>query len=160
MASGVIIMPAHSIVPEILAKLEPYLEARDREWELLPLEDKHPTLPNVNGKVNVRAIAIAIGLRQSQEQHFYRHQELADPINVIAKVQGLRGINSRELDDAAERVHAERLNKTERHNTDLSRSLAECVAVRERQRRQIESLQEQLDMLENMGMGIRTKKVE
>jgi hypothetical protein len=148
-----------SVIPEILAALESYLDARDREWELLPLEDKRPTLPNINGRVNVRAITIALGLRQSQEQHFYKHQELADPINVMAKAQGLRGINSRELDDAADRVHAERLNKSERHSTDLSRSLAECAAVRERQRLEIGSLREQLAMLEDMGMGIRTKKV-
>jgi predicted nuclease with TOPRIM domain len=109
--------------------------------------------------VNVRAITKALGLRQSQEQHFFKKRELALAINELAKVQGLRGINSRQLQDVEDRVQTERIHKVVQHNTDLSRSLAEREAVIERQRREIEALRAQLALLEETGMAIRTSKV-
>jgi predicted nuclease with TOPRIM domain len=109
--------------------------------------------------VNVRAITKALGLRQSQEQHFFKKRELALAINELAKVQGLRGINSRQLQDVEDRVQTERIHKVVQHNTNLSRSLAEREAVIERQRREIEALRAQLALLEETGMAIRTSKV-
>jgi hypothetical protein len=152
-------MPARSIIPEILAKLEPYLELLDRQWESQGEGCRTPTLPHDKGQVNVRAITKALGLRQSQEQHFFKKRELALAINELAKVQGLRGINSRQLQDVEDRVHTERIHKVVQHNTDLSRSLAEREAVIERQRREIEALRAQLALLEETGMAIRTSKV-
>jgi hypothetical protein len=152
-------MPTRSIIPEILAKLEPYLELLDRQWESQAEECRTPTLPQDKGQVNVRAITKAVGLRQSQEQHFFKKPELALAINELARIQGLRGINSRELQDAEDRVHASRMQKAVQHNTDLSRSLAEREAVIERQRREIEALRAQLALLEETGMAIRTSGV-
>ena len=152
-------MPARSIIPEILAKLEPYLELLDRQWESQAEGCRTPTLPHDKGHVNVRAITKALGLRQSQEQHFFKKRELALAINELAKVQGLRGINSRELQDAEDRTHAERMHKVVQHNTDLSRALAEREAVIERQRREIEALRAQLALLEETGMAIRTSRI-
>jgi hypothetical protein len=152
-------MPARSIIPRILAKLEPYLELLDRQWESQAEGCRTPTLPHDKGHVNVRAITKALGLRQSQEQHFFKKRELALAINEVAKVQGLRGINSRELQDAEDRTHAERMHKVVQHNTDLSRSLAEREAVIERQRREIEALRAQLALLEETGMAIRTSRI-
>ena len=152
-------MPARSIIPDILAKLEPYLELLDQQWESQAEGCRTPTLPHDKGQVNVRAITKAVGLRQSQEQHFFKKPELALAINELARIQGLRGINSRELQDAWDRVHAARMQKVARHNTDLSRSLAEREAVIERQRREIEALRAQLALLEETGMAIRTSGV-
>ena len=77
-----------NVTPEILAKLEPYLEQLDASWGSQPEGLRQPTLPvTVDGKVNVRGIAKAIGLRLSQEQHFFRKPELAAPINSLAQVQ-------------------------------------------------------------------------
>jgi hypothetical protein len=152
-------MAARSILPEIQAKLEPYLELLDRQWESQAEGSRIPTLPHDKGQVNVRAITKALGLRQSQEQHFFKKRELTLAINELAKVQGLRGINSRELQDAEDRTHAERMHKVVQHNTDLSRALAEREAVIERQRREIEALRAQLALLEETGMAIRTSKV-
>jgi hypothetical protein len=149
-----------SVVPEILAKLEPYLELLDRQWELQPPGYKQPTLPHDKGQVNVRAITKAIGLPPSQAQHFFNKRELALPINVIAKVQGLRGINSRELQDASDRVHAERIYKVSQQNTDLLRCAAEREALIERKNREIAALRAQLAMLQEIGMGIRTSEVK
>jgi hypothetical protein len=153
-------MAARSILPEIQVKLEPYLELLDRQWESQAEGSRTPTLPHDKGQVNVRAITKALGLRQSQEQHFFKKCELALAINELAKVQGLRGINSRQLQNAEDRVHAERMHKVVQHNTDLSRSLGEREAVIERQRREIEALRAQLAMLEDTGMAIRTSKVQ
>jgi hypothetical protein len=152
-------MPARSIIPEILAKLEPYLEVLDQEWESQAEERRTATLPHNKGQVNVRAITKALGLRQSQEQHFFKKPELALAINELARIQGLRGINSRELQDAGDRVQAARVQKVVQHNTDLSRSLAEREAVIERQRREIEALRAQLALLEETGMAIRTSGI-
>ena len=152
-------MPTRSIIPEILAKLEPYLELLDRQWESQAEGCRTPTLPHDKGQVNVRAITMALGLRQSQEQHFFKKPELALAINELAGIQGLRGINSRELQDAGDRVHAARMQKVVRDNTGLSRSLAEREAVIERQRREIEALRAQLALLEGTGMAIRTSGV-
>ncbi len=63
------------------------------------------------------------------------------------------------MQDAGDRVHAARMQKVERHNTDLSRSLAEREAVIERQRREIDALRAQLALLEETGMTIRTSGV-
>jgi hypothetical protein len=153
-------MPARSIIPEILAKLEPYLELLDQQWESQAEGCRSPTLPHDKGQVNVRAITKAIRLRQSQEQHFFKKPELALAINELARIQGLRGINSRELQDAGDRVHTARMQKVARHNTDLSRSLAEREAVIERQRREIDALRAQLALLEETGMAIRTSGVQ
>jgi len=152
-------MAARSILPEIQAKLEPYLELLDRQWESQAEGSRIPTLPHDKRQVNVRAITKALGLRQSQEQHFFKKRELTLAINELAKVQGLRGINSRELQDAEDRTHAERMHKVVQHNTDLSRALAEREALIERQRREIEALRAQLALLEETGMAIRTSKV-
>lgn len=152
-------MPARSIIPEILAKLEPYLELLDQQWESQAEGCRTPTLPHDKGQVNVRAITKAVGLRQSQEQHFFKKPELALAINELARIQGLRGINSRELQDAGDRAHAARMQKIVQYNTDLSRSLAEREAVIERQRREIEALRAQLALLEETGMAIRTSGV-
>ena len=152
-------MPAHSIIPEILAKLDPYLDLMDRQWEAQTEGCRTPTLPHDKGQVNVRAITKALGLRQSQEQHFSKKPELALAINELARIQGLRGINSRELQDAGDRVHAARMQRVVQHNTDLSRSLAEREAVIERQRREIEALRAQLALLEETGMAIRTSGI-
>jgi len=152
-------MPARSILPEIQAKLEPYLELLDRQWDSQAEGCRTPTLPHDKGQVNVRAITKALGLRQSQEQHFFKKRELTLAINELAKVQGLRGINSRELQDAEDRAHAERMHKVVQHNNDLSRALAEREAVIERQRRDIEALRTHLALLEETGMAIRTSRI-
>jgi hypothetical protein len=67
-------MPARSIIPEILAKLEPYLELLDRQWESQAEGCRTPTLPHDKGQVNVRAITKAVGLRQSQELQDWRDE--------------------------------------------------------------------------------------
>lgn len=154
-------MPQQSIVPKILGLLEPFLERLDEEWERQPEQDRCPTLPATDdGKVNVRALTKALGLRQTQEQHFYRHPELASAVNAVAYAQGLKTIGSRVLEDAYDDTVTERLQKVEARSSSLAKILSEREAVIERQRREIESLREQLRMVEDFGMPLRVGEVQ
>ena len=146
-----------SIIPEILAKLEPYLEELDQTWEAQDKTPRQPTLPlTVDGKVNVRGIVKALGLRQTQEQHFFRKPELAAPINALAHVQGVMLIGSRHLNDQADQTVSERLARLGKEKSDLQRALAEKEAENEALRQEVQSLRTQLGLLEESGFTIRT----
>lgn len=108
-------MARPSIIPEILALLEPWLETRMAEFQQHPESRREPTLPSTNdGKINVRELTLALGLKRSQEQHFFDHAELRTPINAAAESQGLSQIGSRaegEADDAAVRNRFARVDE-------------------------------------------------
>lgn len=153
-------MPQRSIVRTILPMLERYLERLDEEWEAQAEGARQPTLPlTVDGKVNVRALTRALGLRESQEQHFYRHKELATAVNAIARVQGVKKIGSRMLDDEEDDLMAERIHRVETRSSDLARELSEREALIERYRQENASLREQLRLLEETGMVLRVGEV-
>jgi len=146
-----------TVVPEILSKLEPYLEEIDKLYEAQPENSRLPTLPyTCDGKVNVRQITLAIGLRQSQEQHFFKKPELASVINAIARIQGLKPIGSRFLDDAADAVVTARLARISSDKNDLARTLAAKEAEIEALRAEVRSLKAKLQFFENTGLVIRT----
>lgn len=154
-------MPRKSIIPEILAVLEPYLERIDAAWEAQAEDRRRPTLPvTPDGKVNVRQLVRDLGLRETQEQHFFKHPELASLVNALALVQGVKPIGSRALEAATDKVVADRLRRVQTQSSDLARILAEKEAVIERQRREILSLREQLRLLEESGMVLRTGGVD
>ena len=109
------------MVPDILVKLELWLDDRLREWEATPGRDRAPTLPMTpDGKVNVRGIVTALGLPIHNEQHFYRHQELRSAVNAAAAAQGLKPVGAR--GSADERAVANRLKQIEQQNSELGRS--------------------------------------
>lgn len=145
-----------SIVPEIMATLEPWLDARMREWDAAPKAGRQPTLPFTDDcKVNVRALTLTLGLRLSQEQHFYRHPELTSIVNAAAEAQGLRPIGSRTQADAEDAVVRKRIARIHADHSDLARTLAEREGVIEAQRREIQSLREQLNLQDETGMTLR-----
>ncbi|AMK11248.1 hypothetical protein [Pseudodesulfovibrio indicus] len=150
-----------SITPEILSKLEPYLEQLDQSWEAQPEGLRQPTLPiTPDGKVNVRGIAKAIGLRQSQEQHFFRKPELASPVNALAQVQGVKSIGSRLLSDQHDKAAVDRLARTATERNDLARALAEKEAEIESLREENTMLLSRLAQIESVGAAIRTESPE
>ncbi len=150
-------MSRPSIVPQIKAQLEVWLEQRMEEWSAKPERRRQPTLPaTAEGKINVRELTLALGLRRSQEQHFFNHAELRTLVNVAAEAQGLAVIGSRiqqDTDDVAVRRRMERINAD---RNDLAGALAEREAVIERQRREINALREQLLLRDDTGMQMRT----
>jgi hypothetical protein len=118
-------MAQPSIVPVILTFLEPYLDEIEAAWQASPAARRAPTLPHLpDGKVNVRQLvrslierdqadSLKVGratlLRESHEQHFFNKRDLAGPVNIVAKVQGLKPIGSRALQDAEDGAVRQRL---------------------------------------------------
>jgi hypothetical protein len=155
-----VIVGRPSIIPELKAKLEAWLDARMAQWEAQAAGHGAPTLPvTEDGKVNVRALTLALGLRISQEQHFYKHLELRNAVNAVAEAQGLKPIGSRAGSEAEDKALTARINRIEEDRNHLARTLAEREALIERQRREIEALREQLGLLEETGMLLRTRDV-
>ena len=90
-----------SVIPSVREKLEAYLDERETAYQSAPEEQREPTLPaTLDGKVNVRGIAQALGLRQTQEKYLFERDELSSLINLVAEGQGLLPIGSRTLDAA------------------------------------------------------------
>jgi len=103
-------MPRPSVIPTVKAALEEYLERMQVAFLAVPEERRTPTLPATpDGKVNVRALAQAINLKQTQEKYLYERQELTSLINLVAEGQGLLPIGSRLLVDASDKVLKDRL---------------------------------------------------
>ena len=149
-------MSGRSVVPTILEALDPYLEKVDREWSLQPEDDRQPTLPvTVDGKVNVRQLVRNLGLSETLEQHFYRKPDLAGPVNALARVQGVKPIGSRALDDAVDAGVSRRMKRQSDEISDLRKMLAEREAMVEAQRAEISSLRSRLGLLEETGMIVR-----
>ena len=106
-------MPRPSVIPTVKATLEDYLECMQAAYLSLPEEKRVPTLPaTTDGKVNVRALAQAIDLKQTQEKYLYERQELTSLINLVAEGQGLAPIGSRLLVDAADKALKDRMART------------------------------------------------
>lgn len=147
---------SRSILPELLQDLEDYLEKQATAWQRQPEGCRMPTLPSTpDGKVNVRAVTLALGRSQSQEQHLFKQAALKSAINAVATEQGLKPIGSQTGADV-EKVVADRLRRTEKRANDVSRLVAEQASVIEKQRRTIEALREQIRIFEETGQVLRT----
>jgi hypothetical protein len=143
-----------SVAPAILAKLEPYLEARATEW--VEGGRFETTLPStVDGKVNVRAIVKALGLPVQQEQHFFKNASIRSTVNAVAEEQGLKPIGYRNEQDDADAVVFARMKQVSKRSSDLGQLVAEQAATIEWQRREIASLREQLRIVEETGQMVR-----
>lgn len=106
-------MPRPSVIPSVKATLEDYLERMQSAYLAQPEDQRAPTLPATpDGKVNVRALAQAIDLKQTQEKYLYERQELTSLINLVAEGQGLAPIGSRLLVDAADKALKDKLVRT------------------------------------------------
>lgn len=146
-----------SILPELLRDLELYLDRQATEWQRQPEHDRVPTLPvNPDGKVNVRAIILALGRAQSQEQHLFNKPELKSAINAVAIEQGMKPIGSQ---GDVEKAIADRMRRTEARSNDLAKMVAEQASVIEKQRRTIDGLREQIRIFEETGQVLRTAPV-
>jgi hypothetical protein len=149
-----------SILPELLEALERYLDARASAWLAQPDGSRSPTLPATpDGKVNVRAITLAIGRPQSQEQHLFRRPELKAAIDAVAIEQGLKPIGARNQPEDIEKAVVARMRRTDMRSNELSKMVAEQASVIERQRRTIDSLREQISLFEETGQVLRIPAV-
>jgi hypothetical protein len=150
-------MARPSIVPEIRAKLEPWLEARMAEWNAMPGDDRQPTLPETpDGKINVRGVTQALGLRRTHEQHFFRHAELRTLLNAAAEAQRLLPIGSREQIASEDEVVRERFARVTSNADKLAKTLAEREATILKLRKENDALRAQLRLRNETGMVLRT----
>ncbi|HTI88648.1 MAG TPA: hypothetical protein VL966_18760 [Alphaproteobacteria bacterium] len=150
---------SQSILPEILKDLESYLDRQARAW-MAQSGERKPTLPTtVDGKVNARAIIAALDRPQSQEQHLFKKAELKSAINAVALEQGLKPIGNRSPADELDKAVADRMRRTDKRSSEVSKLAAEQAAVIERLRRENECLREQVRMFEQTGQVLRTAPV-
>jgi hypothetical protein len=145
-----------SIVPELKAVLESWLDARAAAWIEQPEGRRVPNLPSTNdGKINVRELTLSLGLKRSQEQHFFNHAELRTLLNAAAQAQGLAPIGSRAEGDEKDASVRNRIARVTGDRNDLAATLAEREAVIQMQRREIQSLRSQLQLRDETGMVMR-----
>lgn len=123
-------MPRPSVIPAVRERLEVYLNDREAQFLAQPDGERAPTLPATpDGKVNVRAVAQAIELKQTQEKYLYERQELSSLINLVAEGQGLLPIGARLLQDAGDKAIQERLVRQTRAARGAAQAAVEAQAV-------------------------------
>ena len=163
-------MPRPSVIPTVKAALEDYLERMQAAYLAMPEEQRTPTLPaTTDGKVNVRALAQALALKQTQEKYLYERPELTSLINLVAEGQGLMPIGSRLLVDASDKTLKERLVRqaqsakanaqaaveAQSATAELLEKLKEAVLEIETLKAQNMRLKAQLDMIHSgMMVGV------
>lgn len=144
-------MPRPSVIPKVLSDLTEYLDRLQDRYASEPEHARSPTLPlTPDGKINVRALAKAIGLKQSQEKYLYERPELTQLINLICDGQGVLPIGSRLSQTAADKAIKEQLVRQARAVTDASRSAVEAQGA----------LQEMLTRVRDMAVELETVKAE
>jgi hypothetical protein len=149
-------MANKSIVPELLPKLEAYLEQRMAEWKAQPAEKRTPTLPSTSdGKINVRGLTLELGLDKHQEQHFFKHDELRISVNAAANTQGLAQIASRGEVDKKDAALGKLINKKTTDLSDLQKVCAEQAATIEVLRGKLASWEEKFKLRDETGMIFR-----
>ena len=122
-------MARPSVIPEVRARLETYLNDREVEYQA-QLNERSPTLPaTADGKVNVRAVAEAIGLKTTQEKYLYERDDLTQLINLMAEGQGLLPIGSRLLQAAGDKLLKERMGRQAQAAKSAAQAAVEAQAV-------------------------------
>ncbi|MDH6258875.1 hypothetical protein [Bradyrhizobium sp. BR13661] len=154
-------MTRRNVVESILTVLDPYLERVAKDWAAQPDHDRYPTLPlTPAGNVNASAIVRALGLDQHDVQHFHRKEELRNPVNVIASVQGVPGIKSHFQQDEAYAGARIMIGRNAKEISDLRRNLSEREAVISSLRAENARLKARLDLFERTGVLFRVGRSE
>jgi len=149
-------MANKSIVPELLPILEAFLDKRMAEWQAQPAEKRAPNLPSTkDGKVNVRDLALELGLKRHQEQHFFKHADLRSVVNAAAEAQGLAQIGSRGEIDEKDAALGKLIKKTTTDLSELQKVCAEQAATIEVLRRKLASWEEKFKLRDETGMIFR-----
>ena len=119
-----------SVIPVVRERLEQYLDERESQFLAQPEAERVPTLPSTpDGKVNVRAVAQAIELKQTQEKYLYERDELSSLINLFAEGQGLLPIGARLLRDAGDKAIKERMVRQAQAARGAAQAAVEAQAV-------------------------------
>lgn len=123
-------MARPSVIPSVKVTLEEYLEQKQSEYVAMPEGKRKPTLPfTTDGKVNVRSLAQAIGLKQTQEKYLFERQELTSLINMFAEGQDLLPIGSRLVQEASDDALKQRLARQSQAEKASSQAAVEAQAA-------------------------------
>lgn len=134
-------MARPSVIPAVRERLEAYLNEREAEYLAQPEDTRSVTLPATpDGKVNVRGIAAAIGLKTTQEKYLYERDELSQLINLMAEGQGLAPIGARLLQTAADKVLKERIVRQAQNAKLAEQAAVEAQAAQAELVEQLQSL--------------------
>ena len=150
-------MARQSVIPAVKERLELYLDERQAEYLAQPDGSRTATLPKTpDGKVNVRGIATAIGLRQTQEKYLFEREELSSLINLVAEGQELLPIGSR-TSDAADKAIKERLAQQAKNAKADAQGAVEARARESALVEQLEEAQSTIASLEATVMRLQAQ---
>ncbi|WP_457093237.1 hypothetical protein [Microvirga sp. P5_D2] len=148
-----------SVIPILCRQLGDRLDQIITEWNVQAEGNRVPTLPLIDGKVNVRELARQSGFEGSQEQHLFKNSELKSMVNAVALEQGVEPVGSRTEFDAEHPAVVKRFRQAKADHSELGKVAAEREALIERLRRELASKDEQLALLESVGLVMRIGKV-
>lgn len=156
-------MPRQSVIPGIRERLEQYLDEREAAYQRQPEGARTPTIPATNdGKVNVRQVGVAIGLKLTQEKYLYERGELSSLINLMAEGQGLAPIGARVSQDAADKAARARALLHAQDLRAASQAAVEAQAQHEELIQKIKDLSRACEELgaENLRLRARLDAIE
>lgn len=123
-------MARPSNTQRVQEQLEAYLEDCEARYQAQPEAHRLATLPSTpDGKVNVRAVAQALGLRQTQEKYLYERGELSQLVNLMAEGQGLLPIGARLMQEAGDKALKERMVRQAQSAKAAAQAAVEAQAV-------------------------------
>lgn len=139
-------MARPSVIPKVTADLTEYLNRCQHSFDAQPEGLRKPTLPQTpDGKVNVRAVAKAIGLTEGQEKYLYERVELTQLINLVCDGQGVLPIGSRLIQSAADKALKERLIKQSRATQEASQAAVEADGALQAALSKVKTLSDELE---------------
>jgi hypothetical protein len=148
-------MARPSVIPAVKERLEIHLDKLETAYQSQPEGKRIATLPATNdGKVNVRALAQAIGLKQTQEKYLYEREELTSLINLVAEGQALLPIGARTM-EVADKALKERLVQQAKTAKEDAQAATEARAAEQRLLDELSAALTEIEMLkaENMRLN-------
>lgn len=151
-------MPRPSVIPKVTADLTEYLNRCQHTFDAQPEGLRKPTLPvTPDGKVNVRAVAKAIGLTESQEKYLYERAELTQLINLVCDGQGVLPIGSRVTQSAADKALKERLIKQSKAAQEASQAAVEADGALQAALDRVRALSDELEAVKAQNTRLRAQ---
>ncbi len=156
-------MPRPSVIPGIQEKLEQYLNECEAAYMQQPEGARSPTIPATgDGKVNVRQVGVAIGLKLTQEKYLYERGELSSLINLMGEGQGLAPIGARVSQDASDKAVKAKALLQAQNLRAASQAALEAQAQHEELIERIKDLSQAYEQLsaENLRLRARLDAIE
>lgn len=151
-------MARPSVIPQVTADLTEYLNQCQAAFNALPDMARAPTLPiTPDGKVNVRAIAKAIGLTENQEKYLYERAELTQLINLVCDGQEVLPIGSRVTQSAADKALKERLVRQSKAAQEASQAAVEADGALQAALDRVQELSDELEAVKAQNTRLRAQ---